>query len=226
MGNFRPAISLQVLLADTGFIDCPSMKTRRTVLVLNGVLLLQDKKNPAPQRDTYSCLIYKQCINDPYIYAAHYDAQKSESTSELKGSSVVPGTFNDEGLGQQAEMVCWLVLLGQLLQAHSGTHALGVPVAALHIVHFGHQQQSLVQVPRLEGKRTEPVPPGLVRAGNETRPSKLTRRQPRLRTALRRLLARHSLGCVLSSKGVKPRSRSRFSSRHSSSSASAITSVR
>lgn len=77
---------------------------------------------------------------------------------------MVPGTFNGESLGQQAEVVRWLVLLGQLLQAHSGTHALGVPVAALHIVHFGHQQQSLVQVPRLEGKRTETVPPGPMQA--------------------------------------------------------------
>lgn len=68
---------------------------------------------------------------------------------------MVPGTFNNKSFGQQTEMVCGLVLLGQFLQAHSGTHALGVPVAALHIVHFGHQQQSLVQVLGLEGRRKE-----------------------------------------------------------------------
>lgn len=73
---------------------------------------------------------------------------------------MVPGTFNDESLGQQAEVVCWLVLLGQVLQAHSGTHALGVPVAALHVVDFGHQQQSLVQEPGLEGRRAETVQQG------------------------------------------------------------------
>lgn len=68
---------------------------------------------------------------------------------------MVPGTFDNKSLSQQAEMVCGLVLLGQFLQAHSGTHALGIPVAALHIVHFGHQQQSLVQVLGLEGNRKE-----------------------------------------------------------------------
>lgn len=60
-------------------------------------------------------------------------------------------TFNDEGLSQQAQMVGGLVVSGQFLQAHPGTHSLGVPVAALHVVHFGHQQQGLVQVPGLEG---------------------------------------------------------------------------
>lgn len=48
-------------------------------------------------------------------------------------------------------MVGGLVLSGQFLQSHPSTHSLGVPVAALHVVHFGHQQQGLVQVPGLEG---------------------------------------------------------------------------
>lgn len=71
----------------------------------------------------------------------------------MEFSSEVSGTFDDKSLSQQAEMVGRLVVPCQLLQSHPGTHSLGVPVAALHIVHFGHQQQGLVQVPGLEGKR-------------------------------------------------------------------------
>lgn len=46
-------------------------------------------------------------------------------------------------------MVSRLVVPRQFLQSHPSTHSLGIPVAALHIVHFGHQQQGLVQVPWL-----------------------------------------------------------------------------
>lgn len=60
-------------------------------------------------------------------------------------------TFNDESLSEQAEMVGGLVVSGQFLQSHPSTHSLGIPVAALYVVHFGHQQQGLVQVPGLEG---------------------------------------------------------------------------
>lgn len=65
----------------------------------------------------------------------------------------VSATFNDKSLGQQAEVVGRLVFPGQLLQSHPGAHSLGVPVATLHIVHLGHHQQSLVQIPGLEDKR-------------------------------------------------------------------------
>jgi len=68
-------------------------------------------------------------------------------------SPEVSGTFNDKSLGQHAEVVGWLAVLRQLLQSQPGAHSLGVPVATLHIVHFGHQQQSLVQVPGLEDER-------------------------------------------------------------------------
>lgn len=53
-------------------------------------------------------------------------------------------TFNNKGLSQQAQVVGGLVVLCQLLQPHPGTHSLGVPVATLHVVDFGHQQQSLI----------------------------------------------------------------------------------
>lgn len=62
------------------------------------------------------------------------------------------GTFDDKCLSQQSQVIGGLVVLRQLLQSHPGAHSLGVPVAALHIVHFGHQQQSLIQVPGLEGQ--------------------------------------------------------------------------
>lgn len=62
------------------------------------------------------------------------------------------GTFNDKSLSQQAKVVGWLILSRQFLQSHPGTHSLGIPVTTLHIMHFCHQQQSLVQVPGLEEK--------------------------------------------------------------------------
>lgn len=65
----------------------------------------------------------------------------------------VSSTFNDKSLSQEAEMVGWLVIPCQLLQSHPGTHSLGVPVSTLHVMHFGHEQQSLIQIPGLEDKR-------------------------------------------------------------------------
>lgn len=60
-------------------------------------------------------------------------------------------------------MVGWLVFSGQFLQSHPSTHSLGVPVAALYVVHFGHQQQGLVKVPGLEGSSSiEVIKPWLM----------------------------------------------------------------
>lgn len=67
----------------------------------------------------------------------------------------VSGTFNDKRLSQQAKMIGRLVFTCQFLQSHPGTHSLGIPIPALHVVHFGHQQQSLVQVPGLEDEKKE-----------------------------------------------------------------------
>lgn len=63
------------------------------------------------------------------------------------------GTFDDESLGQQSQVVDGLLILCQFLDADPGTHALRVPVPAVDIVDLGHQQQSLVQVPGLEVDR-------------------------------------------------------------------------
>lgn len=136
------------------------------------------------------------------------------------------GTFNHKSLGQQAQVIGRLVILCQLLQSHPGTHPLGIPVTTLNIVHFGHQQQSLVQVPGLEHEKQ--LVNVKIDAGNSLRLGtkiRLTVRRPRLRMVLMWPLALHSLGCVWPTSGVELRNRSTLSTRHSSSRASAISSV-
>lgn len=58
-------------------------------------------------------------------------------------------TFDDKRLRQHAQLIERLFLTGEIINTRSGTHALGIPVAALHIVHLRQQQQGFIQVSRL-----------------------------------------------------------------------------
>lgn len=49
-------------------------------------------------------------------------------------------TFDDKRLSQQAQMVKWLLISGEFLNASSGTHALGISIVTLCIVHLGQEK--------------------------------------------------------------------------------------